>query len=166
MNIDKINELLERYYNAQTTESEEEELKSFFLGEEVPQQFAAEKEMFLQMQSHTADADVPEDLEERLSKSIDRWNAQEQASRNRRIYRLRSIAGIAASALIALSFCWYLYEPAPARKDTCATPEEAYMEAQKALTLFSAALNKGMAHMETAQNATSRIEQNILKHLN
>ena len=46
MNIDKINELLERYYNAQTTEAEEEELKRFFLEGQVPPQLSAEKEMF------------------------------------------------------------------------------------------------------------------------
>ena len=52
MNIDKINELLERYYNAQTTEAEEEELKRFFLEGEVPPQLANEKEMFLQYIFH------------------------------------------------------------------------------------------------------------------
>ena len=65
MNIDSINELLERYYNAQTTEEEEEELKRFFLEEQVPPLFAVEKEMFMQLQSSTGDGYVPKDLEER-----------------------------------------------------------------------------------------------------
>ena len=166
MNIDKINELLERYYNAQTTEAEEEELKRFFLEGEVPPQLANEKEMFLQLQSSTDDANVPEGLEERLSKAIDRWDSNEKPHRNKRILHLQWLGSIAASLLIMLSFSWYLYNPTPSRTDTCATPEEAYMEAQKALAHFSMALNKGMKQMETAQRTTESVEKNILKQLN
>lgn len=166
MNIDNINELLERYYNAQTTEAEEEELKRFFLEGQVPPQLANEKEMFLQLQSSTDDANVPEGLEERLSKAIDRWDSDEKSHRNKRILHLQWLESIAASLLIMLSFGWYLYNPTPARTDTCATPEEAYMEAQKALAHFSMALNKGMKQMETAQRTTESIEKNILKQLN
>ena len=166
MNIDKINELLERYYNAQTTEAEEEELKRFFLEGQVPPQLSAEKEMFLQLQSSTDDANVPEGLEERLSKAIDRWDSDEKPRRNKRILHLQWLGSIAASLLIMLSFGWYLYNPTPARTDTCATPEEAYMEAQKALAHFSMALNKGMRQMETAQRTTESVEKNILKQLN
>lgn len=170
MNIDKINELLERYYNAQTTEKEEEELKRFFLEKQVPPSFAAEKEMFLQLQSSTGDEHVPEDLEKRLSKAIDKWDIDEQINRksrrSKRVYHLQWLGSIAASMLIVLSFGWYLYEPTPVRTDTCATPEEAYMEAQKALAHFSMALNKGMKQMETAQRTTESIEKNILKQLN
>lgn len=36
MNVDRINELLERYYDARTTEAEEQELKQFFAYGEVP----------------------------------------------------------------------------------------------------------------------------------
>jgi hypothetical protein len=68
--------------------------------------------------------------------------------------------------LIVVSFGWYLYEPIPARKDTCTTPEEAYVEAQKALAQFSLALNKGMKQMGTLHETTERVEKNIQKQLN
>ena len=45
-----IEKLLERYYNAETSEQEEQELKDFFRHEEVPPHLLAEKEMFLQLQ--------------------------------------------------------------------------------------------------------------------
>ena len=118
-----IEALLERYYDAQTSEAEERMLKDFFLHEEVPAHLLAEKEMFLQLQASA----VPEGLEDRLSQSIDRWG------KKHRTLRLQWIGSIAASMLILLSIGWYLYEPQPVRKDTCATPEEAYMHAQKAL---------------------------------
>ena len=142
-----IEALLERYYDAQTSEAEEQRLKDFFLHEEVPVHLQAEKEMFLQLQA----TDVPEGLEERLSQSIDRWG------KKHRTLRLQWIGSIAASLLLLFGAGWYLQEPT--RKDTCATPEEAYMEAQKALVLFSTALNKGMKQMDVLQETTERVEK-------
>ena len=142
-----IEALLERYYDAQTSEAEEQRLKDFFLHEEVPAHLQAEKEMFLQLQA----TDVPEGLEERLSQSIDRWD------KKHRTLRLQWIGSIAASLLLLFGAGWYLQEPP--RKDTCATPEEAYVEAQKALVLFSTALNKGMKQMDALHETTERVEK-------
>ena len=147
-----IEALLERYYDAQTSEAEEQRLKDFFLHEEVPAHLQAEKEMFLQLQA----TDVPEGLEERLSQSIDRWG------KKHRTLRLQWIGSIAASLLLLFGAGWYLQEPT--RKDTCATPEEAYMEAQKALVLFSTALNKGMKQMDVLQETTERVEKIFTYH--
>ena len=144
-----IEALLERYYDAQTSEAEEQRLKDFFLHEEVPVHLQAEKEMFLQLQA----TDVPEGLEERLSQSIDRWG------KKHRTLRLQWIGSIAASLLLLFGAGWYLQEPP--RKDTCATPEEAYAEAQRALVMFSTALNKGMKQMDALHETTERVEKNI-----
>ena len=142
-----IEALLERYYDAQTSEAEEQRLKDFFLHEEVPAHLQAEKEMFLQLQA----TEVPEGLEERLSQSIDRWG------KKHRTLRLQWIGSIAASLLLLFGAGWYLQEPP--RKDTCATPEEAYAEAQKALVMFSTALNKGMKQMDALHETTERVEK-------
>ena len=142
-----IEALLELYYDAQTSEAEEKQLKDFFFHEEVPAHLQAEKEIFLQLQA----SEVPEGLEERLSQSIDRWG------KKHRTLRLQWIGSIAASLLLLFGAGWYLQEPP--RKDTCATPEEAYMEAQKALVLFSTALNKGMKQMDVLQETTERMEK-------
>lgn len=142
-----IEALLERYYDAQTSEAEEQRLKDFFLHEEVPAHLQTEKEMFLQLQA----TDVPEGLEERLSQSIDRWD------KKHRTLRLQWIGSIAASLLLLFGAGWYLQEPP--RKDTCATPEEAYAEAQKALVMFSTALNKGMKQMDALHETTERVEK-------
>ena len=152
-----IEELLERYYNAQTSEAEEQRLRDFFAYEEVPAHLQAEKEMFMQLQ-------VPEGLEERLSQQIDQWETQERHTlKANRSFRLQWIGGIAASLLLLFG-AGYLYEPRP--KDTCATPEEAYAHAEKALVRLSTALNKGMGKMEVIQETSQRIENNFYKHLN
>ena len=142
-----IEALLERYYDAQTSEAEEQRLKDFFLHEEVPAHLQAEKEMFLQLQVSA----VPEGIEERLSQSIDRWGKKQ------RTLRLQWIGSIAASLLLLFGAGWYLQDTP--RKDTCATPEEAYAEAQKALVMFSTALNKGMKQMDALHETTERMEK-------
>lgn len=142
-----IEALLERYYDAQTSEAEEQRLKDFFLREEVPVHLQAEKEMFLQLLA----PDIPEGMEERLTQSIDRWG------KKHRTLRLQWIGSIAASLLLLFGTGWYLQDSP--RKDTCATPEEAYAEAQRALVMFSTALNKGMKQMDVLQETTERVEK-------
>ena len=154
-----IENLLERYYNAQTSEQEEQELKAFFCHEEeVPLHLQAEKEMFLQFQATVA----PEGLEERLGNLINQWEFSEQkAQKKHRVFRLQWIGSIAASLLLLIGMSWYMYEPP--RKDTCATPEEAYAHAEKALILFSETLNKGLRPIEEMQKTSQSIRKQINK---
>ena len=159
-----IEELLERYYNAQTSEAEEQRLREYFIHEETPPHLQKEKEMFLQLQA----AKVPEGLEERLSKQIDQWAIQERfipKSPPRRT--LQWIGSIAASLLILFGMGWYFNDAQPSyRQDTCATPEEAYVHTEKALMMFAQALNKGVKQMEAIQESTDKVERNIQKQLN
>ena len=156
-----IEELLERYYNAQTSEAEEKQLKNFFLQEDVPVHLQAEKEMFLQLQA----SDIPEGLEERLSQRIDQWNVQKKRHITK---HLQWIGSIAASLLLLFGAGWYLQDSQPSahRQDTCATPEEAYAEAQRTLVLFSTALNKGMKQMNVIQKTSEQVERNLQEQLN
>lgn len=156
-----IEDLLERYYNAQTSEAEERRLKDFFLHEEVPAHLQAEKEMFMQLLA----SDVPEGLEGRLEQSIDRWEMQERHTvKKHRTILLRWVGSIAASFLLLFGVGWYLQDSP--RRDTCATPEEAYAEAQKALVMFSVALNKGMDQMDIIQETAGKAERNFYEQLN
>ena len=166
MNTERINELLERYYEALTTEAEEEELRRFFTEGEVPARLMGEKELFLQLQAAASgEVAVPEGLEERMETAIDGWATQEETERKRhsRIYRLRWMGGIAASIVVLLAFGWNLYEPA--RRDTCATPEEAYAEAHEALMQFAWALDKGTQQIAMVQSTTEKIEESISEYL-
>ena len=166
MNTERINELLERYYEALTTEAEEEELRRFFVEGEVPAHLMAERELFMQLQAASAEVVVPEGLEERLSEAIDGWETQEKSTKQHsRIYRLRWISGIAASVLIILAFSWRFYEPTPMRKDTFATPDEAYAEVHNALMQFALALDKGTRQIAMVHYTTEKIEESISEYL-
>ena len=161
--------LLTRYYDGETSDTEEKELKRFFTEEDVPAHLLAEKEIFMQLAAHPA-PEIPEGLESRLSRKIDEWDTGERRTlkikKHTRVLRLQWIGSIAASLLILLSVGLYLYKPYPAPQDTCATPEEAYAQAQKALIMLSSSLNKGIEKVESVQEATGKIQENVNEQLN
>ena len=138
MKVNEIERLLARYYDGETSETEEKELKRFFTEEDVPAHLLAEKEIFMQLAAQPA-PEIPEGLESRLSRKIDQWDTGERRTlkikKHTRTLRLQWIGSIAASLLILLSVGLYLYKPYPAPHDTCATPEEAYVQAQKSLLI-------------------------------
>ena len=153
-----IERLLERLYNAETSEQEEQELKDFFRHGEVPPHLLPEKEMFLQLQA----SDAPEGMEERLGNLIDQWELSEQKTqKKRRIFHLQWIGSIAASLLLVIGISLHFHEPQ--RKDTCATPEEAYAHAEKALVMFSEALNKGIRPIQDMEKTNENIRKQINK---
>ena len=153
-----IERLLERFYNAETSEQEEQELKDFFHHGEVPPHLLAEKEMFMQLQA----SDAPEGMEERLGNLIDQWELSEQKTqKKRRIFHLQWIGSIAASLLLVIGISLHFHEPQ--RKDTCATPEEAYAHAEKALVMFSEALNKGIRPIQDMEKTNENIRKQINK---
>ncbi len=166
MNVDRAEELLARYYEGQTDEAEERELKRFFLETEVPAHLQREKEIFLALE---AEAGVPQDLEERLNRSIDAWEAEEklaaQSVRRTRIIRLRWAMGVAASLVILFSLgIWHMQPRLP--QDTCATPEEAYEHTCHALLTLSSTLNRGVEEMEKVGNTNKEIHNTLQESLN
>ena len=77
MNIPQIKtadmkQLLNKYYEGLTTEQEEQTLKDWLLSEDVPEEFAADRELFLQLQSAaTNEPELPDGFSERLETLID-----------------------------------------------------------------------------------------------
>ncbi len=173
MKVNEIEKLLARYYDGETSEAEEKELKRFFTEEDdIPAHLLAEKEIFMQLAARPA-PEVPEDLERRLNAKIDEWDTREKRTlkvkKHTRTIRMQWIGSIAASLLILFSVGGYLYKPysnTTARPDTCATPEEAYAQAQKALIILSTSLNKGIEKVESVQETTEKIQENVNEQLN
>ena len=100
MKVNEIERLLTRYYDGETSETEEKELKRFFTEEDVPAHLLAEKEIFMQLAAQPA-PEIPEGLESRLSRKIDQWDTGERRTlkikKHTRVLRLQWIGSIAAS---------------------------------------------------------------------
>ena len=114
----------------------------------------------------------PEGLEERLSAKIDEWEKEEtkQKAQRRRLLP-RSLRYTAIAASIALIFGMgyhYLQQDEPvnlAEQDTYQDPILAQQEAERALNLLAANLNKGMGHLEKAKALSDKAENTLNKQL-
>lgn len=82
----ELNNILDRYLRAETTEEEESKLQEFF------------------------NQNAPNGLEERLSRQIDGWNRVEKTTQRRgRTVMMRWITGVAASLLILFGIAFMAY---------------------------------------------------------
>lgn len=111
----------------------------------------------------TAQPPVPEGMEQRLSRQIDRWNSIErQTARRTRIVGMRWAAGIAAGvALVAGIWSVSLRQPVASgelavEEETFNDPDAARVEAEKALAKFSRSINKGLEIMDNATNKNGK----------
>ena len=116
---------------------------------------------------------IPEGLEERLSAKIDEWEKEEkQQKAQRRTLLPRALRYTAVAASIALVFgvgYHYMRQDEPvnfAEQDTYQDPVLAQQEAERALSLLAANLNKGMGHLEKAKALSDKTEKNLYEQLN
>ncbi len=115
---------------------------------------------------------IPEGLEERLSAKINEWELEEtrQKAQYRRLLP-RSLRYTAIAASVALVFGMsyhYLRQDEPvnlAEQDTYQDPVLAQQEAERALNLLAANLNKGMGHLEKAKALSDKAENTLNKQL-
>lgn len=158
MKTEDIKELLERFYEGNTTEEEECVLKKYFSGNDIAEELKPEQVFFRAL--NTDDAAVPDWLEERLERQINQWNRVEKTVRRSATrISLRWIVGVAASLLILFSIGIFVSRQGKEENlssieqaDTYDNPEDASAEAARALTKFSKSLNKGLGTLEKITN--------------
>lgn len=115
---------------------------------------------------------IPEGLEERLSAKIDEWEQEERKQRAQRRRLLPSFVrytAVAASVALVIGVGYHylrLDEPANlAEQDTYQDPVLAQQEAERALNLLAANLNKGMGHLKKAKALSDKAENTLNKQL-
>ena len=162
MEKEDIKKLLERYYNGETDLNEEQVLKDFFAGDDVPQDMVADRDLFLRLsEMSSCDVDMPDDMKTRLSARIDEWGRQTEGKRIYSMYRY--VSGVAATVLLVLGLGYSILEDRSVETvyDTFDSPQEAYLETQRALQLFSDAIDKGTVGLHKAGNTTRKVGEKI-----
>jgi len=146
MNAEEIKRLLETYYNAETSEEEEIEIRSFFNRKDVPADLSDEREIFIYYDQLSDVQEPSADFEKRIMASID----HEDRKTRRSVYRkvLITYAGIAAG-LVILAGTYFFFARESEPSDTFSDPEIAYAETMKILNDVSIRLNKGTRALET-----------------
>jgi len=165
MNLKHIKILLDKYYKAETSEKEEKILFDFFLKNKVPKELRNEYVFFSELFREKKDILDKEDLNSLIDLSIQKFEKKRKSGI--KVYKNYLILGIAASILllIGIYFVFNIFirkeKEQIAFEGTYQNPEEAYLEAKKALFLVSEKLNYGMSKM----NLLSKLNQSI-SHLN
>lgn len=131
MALDKIEKLLEKYFEAETTIAEEKELKDYFASSDVAQHLEHYKPIFgyvTQAKQEQFTATIPLNTKKR-----------------------KSVVWLSVAATVAVMFGVALFTiNQPTESEDLGTyddPEVAFRETQKALALISESVNKGIGSM-------------------
>ncbi|MCD4698099.1 MAG: hypothetical protein K8S16_17880 [Bacteroidales bacterium] len=141
MNLQRIEDLIRKYENGDTSLAEENELLTFFRQEDIPFQFRAYKEMFGFFELTKKETIGNPDFDQTVLNRISELKKSEQP----RFYvrYLYPIAGIAASILLIIGLYFFTFDsftPLGTYED----PEIAYAETKKILLNVSGNLNSGI----------------------
>jgi len=159
--LERIIELLERFYKGETTLDEEKYLEQFFNKGNVPEALFADKELFLVMKE-PGNVEIPDDLNVRISDAIDRAVRNEFKTRRISWY---SLSGLAAGLLVLISvYLFFLKDGSESlftdktMEDTYDDPIEAYEEAKRTLAYVSNKFNEGTSELQHIQKVNRTVE--------
>lgn len=164
--------MIEKYYNGESTEQEEIVLRDYFVKNNIPRGYEAEKVIF---GYYAESSEIPEpsiDLEARILAGID------ASERNKNSLRIRKylipVLSTAAGVLI-LAGSYFFFINRAESQDTYTDPKLAYAETMRILRDVSSQLNRGTQVLEpvgkinevtkksfeTINKSTRMIEKNL-----
>lgn len=170
--IQHINQLLEKYWEGETTLAEEKTLQTFFASDEIPLELQAFQSLF-QAKTEAQQPQLSADFDTQLLAMLDTEEKQEtkiiqlQQTQSAELRRWRWIAGIAAS--IALILAVYVAIPKANITEIAATEKlnetehkqalKAYEQTRAALLFVSAKMNHGTQTAAKGLSKVSNLEE-------
>jgi hypothetical protein len=143
MELKEIQQLLQRYFNGESTDTEERTLEMYFQSGEVAKEVKEYAEFFGGISELTKVADDPSIEDDIMDYILE--NEHREKTKYRSMWKM--VTGIAASIIIVLgSFLVYQEQQKPF-DDTFENPDEAYAYATQTLQFVSGKYNKGLAHL-------------------
>ena len=181
MSIEHIKSLLSRFYEGQTTPEEERQLVAFFRREDVPEDLQQDKQLFLLL-AQTSEQEMPQDIADEITAFVNNLGQSDiqpltHVSQQHKgvIYRPKTppkvLYRIAATVAILLAIGGGVlhhqrtYATDPFR-DTCATPEEAAAQIQRANSMITKATEQCMAPTSKAWQQADATKQVINQYIN
>ena len=143
MDYNNIRKLLDKYWEGESSLQEESQLRSFFAGDNIPEDLKAYQPLFQFFQLEQ-DKNLNEDFDQRLIQEL--TSAEKPAPKVRRLpYFLMRVAAVGI-LLISIYFVgqqWSDSSHTTVAETEEMTPEEVYAQTKEALLLVSTKLNKG-----------------------
>jgi hypothetical protein len=143
MEMKEAEQLLQRYFNGETTEKEEERLTAWFQRGEADDALKPYAAYFKGIQELT-DAAGDESIEAEVMDYI-LENESKEKSKYRWLWK--TVTGIAASVILVIGGMLLYQQPDKTYEDTFENPEMAYVHAENALMYVSSKYNKGVAEL-------------------
>lgn len=152
METERIKQLLERYFEGESTAAEEAQLYAYFSSGEVDAELLPYCELFGALDELQSRPN--EKLEEEL---MDFILENEHREKNKLRYLWQSISAVAAVLIIALLIFNY-QQDRTTWKDTYTNPNEAYAEAARTLQFVGTKYRQGMAQLQPLQKYKQAIQ--------
>jgi len=156
--IAEIRKLLDRFYLGETTLEEEQLLQKYFSSASVPEELMPDRDLFRSLEPAGNTIAVPNGLNQKILDVIDQQD--KKVVRTRRI-SIFSLSGLAAGLLVVIALYVGYFKgggsgllASQEMADTYEDPQEAYIEAKKALAYVSAKLNVGTSELELVKQVT------------
>lgn len=141
MESQRINILLQKYFDAETSLAEENELITYFASGEVEESLKMYVPLFSGMKELLADENPA--LGDELMNHILESEHKEKVKYR---WMWQMVTGVAASVILVMLAVNY-YTGKNQWKDTYSDPQQAYAEASKTLEFVAAKYNKGLASL-------------------
>jgi hypothetical protein len=154
MKLHEIEQLIEKFYNGETSLAEEELLMEYLSQETVPAKFMAVKEHFNFLKNEKK-PELDDTFDEKILQSIEKDKLQPSSFK---IWTYR-LSGVAA-AIVLFVMVWFgtdLLQPKEVY-GTISDPSLAFVETQKVLGEVSKNMNKGL---QPAGNTVKKIDKNV-----
>ena len=185
----KIEQLMNAFYNGDTTPEEEALLLDFFNNESLNENWYADRDMFNALYD-SSEITLPEGMAERLEKAIDERIAEsiivehsmkttvpgkeinEVHTKNPQYKKIINLFISISSAAAVILFCIGLFlvsdkhNPSRNIADTYTDPKEAAIVAEQMLTLVSSKLNQGLSPLEKVKESVDKTNELLNEKLN
>ena len=168
MDFKKIDILLKKFYNGDTSIEEEKRLKQFFVSGNIPDKYKSNKEYFDFLKISQKEYNLPKGFDEKIDAII--LNGQSKTLMFGKYVKV--IFSVAASVALVI-YLTVFYQRGNVELtnyntvDTFENPKEAYNATKKALMLISANINKGTKNLKPLSAFDNKIEKiNPLKSFN
>ena len=160
METKEIKQLLQRFFNGESSFEEERKLETYFQSGDVAEEVAEYTEFFggiSELVSAVDDSTIEDDVMDCILE-----NEHREKTKFKRLWI--NVTGIAASIIIILGgFLFYQQKQKPF-DDTFENPEQAYAYAEQTLQFVSGKYNKGLAefsYFEKLQKANKPLKKGI-----
>ncbi len=159
---EKIKQLLEAFYNGDTSSEEEALLLKFFNSEDIDEEWYTDRDLFNVLHD-PSNIQLPEGISERLENAIDKHiaetNPQKSSSKTRTLFIRITSAAAVILLCIGLFFTTDKHTKSNMIADTYTDPEEAAMVAEQTLMLVSAKLNQGFYPLEKVKESVDKTNE-------